>query len=32
LIEPQTTWATVILIAALGFVNYVLWKIYGAWD
>jgi len=29
LIEPQTTWATVILIAALGFVNYVLWKIYG---
>ena len=29
LIEPQTTWATVILIASLGFVNYVLWKIYG---
>ena len=29
LIEPQTTWVTVILIAALGFVNYVLWKIYG---
>jgi uncharacterized membrane protein (DUF4010 family) len=29
LIEPQTIWATVILIAALGFVNYVLWKIYG---
>jgi uncharacterized membrane protein (DUF4010 family) len=29
LIEPQSTWATVILIAALGFVNYVLWKIYG---
>jgi uncharacterized membrane protein (DUF4010 family) len=29
LIQPQPTWATVILIAALGFVNYVLWKIYG---
>jgi uncharacterized membrane protein (DUF4010 family) len=29
LIEPQSTWVTVILIAALGFVNYVLWKIYG---
>jgi uncharacterized membrane protein (DUF4010 family) len=29
LVEPQVTWATVILIAALGFVNYVLWKIYG---
>ncbi len=30
LVELQTTWATVILIAALGFVNYVLWKIYGS--
>ena len=29
LIEPQATWVTVILIAALGFVNYILWKIYG---
>ena len=29
LIEPQSTWVTVILIAALGFVNYILWKIYG---
>jgi uncharacterized membrane protein (DUF4010 family) len=29
LIEPQATWVTVILIAALGFINYVLWKIYG---
>jgi uncharacterized membrane protein (DUF4010 family) len=29
LIQPQETWATVLLIAALGFVNYVLWKIYG---
>jgi uncharacterized membrane protein (DUF4010 family) len=30
LIEPQTAWVTVILIAALGFVNYVLLKLYGA--
>jgi hypothetical protein len=29
LIEPQGTWATVLLVAALGFVNYVLWKRYG---
>lgn len=29
LIEPQGTWVTVLLIAALGFVNYVLWKLYG---
>jgi hypothetical protein len=29
LIEPQSSWMTVILIAAIGFVNYVLWKIYG---
>ena len=29
IIEPRGTWATVILIAALGFVNYILWKIYG---
>jgi uncharacterized membrane protein (DUF4010 family) len=29
LIEPQATWATVILIAGLGFLNYILWKIYG---
>jgi uncharacterized membrane protein (DUF4010 family) len=29
LIQLQETWATVLLIAALGFVNYVLWKIYG---
>ncbi|MBW0000032.1 MAG: MgtC/SapB family protein [Verrucomicrobia bacterium] len=29
LIEPQGTWITVLLIAALGFVNYVLWKLYG---
>lgn len=29
LIEPRAAWATVILIAAIGFVNYVLWKMYG---
>jgi len=29
LIEPRAAWVTVILIAAIGFVNYVLWKIYG---
>jgi uncharacterized membrane protein (DUF4010 family) len=30
LIEPQTAWITVILIAAIGFVNYILWKLYGS--
>lgn len=30
LIEPRAAWVTVILIAAIGFVNYVLWKLYGA--
>ncbi|MBC7514778.1 MAG: MgtC/SapB family protein [Herminiimonas sp.] len=29
LIEPRAAWATVILIAGIGFVNYVLWKLYG---
>jgi uncharacterized membrane protein (DUF4010 family) len=29
ILEPRSTWATVILIAALGFVNYILWKVYG---
>jgi uncharacterized membrane protein (DUF4010 family) len=29
LVEPRAAWATVILIAGIGFVNYVLWKIYG---
>jgi uncharacterized membrane protein (DUF4010 family) len=29
LIEPRAAWATVILIAGVGFVNYVLWKVYG---
>jgi uncharacterized membrane protein (DUF4010 family) len=28
-VQLQETWATILLIAALGFVNYVLWKIYG---
>jgi uncharacterized membrane protein (DUF4010 family) len=28
-IHLQETWAIVLLIAGLGFVNYVLWKIYG---
>lgn len=30
LIEPRATWVTVILIAGMGFVNYILWKIYGS--
>lgn len=30
LIEPRSAWVTVILIAALGFLNYILLKIYGA--
>lgn len=30
LIEPRAAWVTVILIAGIGFVNYVLWKLYGA--
>jgi len=29
LIEPRAAWMTVILIAAIGFVNYILWKISG---
>jgi uncharacterized membrane protein (DUF4010 family) len=29
LIEPRAAWITVILIAAIGFVNYVLWKLFG---
>jgi uncharacterized membrane protein (DUF4010 family) len=29
-VEPRTAWVTVILIAGIGFVNYVLWKLYGA--
>jgi uncharacterized membrane protein (DUF4010 family) len=30
LVEPRAAWITVILIAALGFANYVLLKLYGA--
>ncbi|PTL78997.1 MgtC/SapB family protein [Vitiosangium sp. GDMCC 1.1324] len=30
LIEPRAAWVTVILIAAIGFVNYLLWKVFGA--
>lgn len=28
LIEPRAAWLTVLLIAGIGFVNYVLWKLY----
>lgn len=28
-LEPRAAWITVILIAGIGFVNYILWKIYG---
>jgi uncharacterized membrane protein (DUF4010 family) len=30
LIEPRSAWLTVLLIAAMGFVNYILLKVYGA--
>src|SRR5579884_102265 len=30
LVEPRAAWLTVILIAALGFANYILLKLYGA--
>lgn len=30
LLEPRAAWGTVILISGIGFVNYVLWKIYGS--
>lgn len=29
MIEPRAAWVTVLLIAGIGFVNYVLWKLYG---
>src|SRR5580704_7806459 len=29
LIEPRAAWITVLLIAGIGFANYVLWKIFG---
>lgn len=28
-LEPRAAWVTVILIAGIGFVNYILWKLYG---
>ncbi len=30
LIEPRAAWITVLLIAGIGFVNYILWKVYGS--
>jgi uncharacterized membrane protein (DUF4010 family) len=30
LFRPRPAWITVILIAGIGFINYVLWKLYGA--
>lgn len=30
LVDLRSAWATVILIASIGFVNYILWKLYGA--
>jgi hypothetical protein len=29
-VEPRVAWVTVILIAGLGLVNYILWKLYGS--
>ena len=29
LVEPRAAWVTVILISGIGFVNYILWKLYG---
>lgn len=29
LIEPRAAWVTVLLISGIGFVNYILWKLYG---
>lgn len=29
LVEPRAAWVTVILIASIGFVNYILWRLYG---
>ena len=29
LFQPRAAWTTVILIAGIGFINYILWKIYG---
>jgi uncharacterized membrane protein (DUF4010 family) len=30
LLEPRAAWLTVLLIAGLGFANYILWKLFGA--
>ena len=30
LIEPRAAWITVMVIAGIGFLNYILWKLYGA--
>lgn len=30
LIEPRAAWITVLLIAGIGFINYILWKLYGS--
>ena len=30
LLDPRAAWVAVILIAGIGFVNYILWKLYGA--
>jgi uncharacterized membrane protein (DUF4010 family) len=29
LVQPREAWGIVVLIAAIGFVNYILWKLYG---
>lgn len=29
LIDPRAAWITVLLIAGVGFINYILWKLYG---
>lgn len=30
MVDPREAWITVVLVAAFGFVNYVLWKVYGS--
>ena len=30
LVAPRTAWATVVLLAGIGFANYILWKRYGS--
>jgi uncharacterized membrane protein (DUF4010 family) len=29
IVDPRAAWLTVVLIAAIGFVNYILWKLFG---